>query len=440
MRLAKNLFYLLAVVATVAITSCGDEEICDGLVCPEGQTLVVATCDCVGSGEPDNVVEVSSNITTDTEWTSDNIYVLASRVAVESGATLTIQAGTIIKGKAGSEANATALIVARGARIVADGTASAPIIFTSEADNIQPGMIASPNLADDINGLWGGVIILGRAPISADADAVQIEGIPPSDQNGLYGGTVLDDNSGILRYVSIRHGGTDIGEGNEINGLTLGGVGSGTVIDHVEVVANVDDGIEFFGGSVNATNCLVWGQGDDAFDCDQAWTGTLDNFAYVAGANSDHALELDGPEGARSGSFTLKNGSLKGGVGEYCDLRSDVMVDLENIYFFNFSASSDLEFDNNGVAQNYLDGMINITGLQFKTDHLSEGNTTIADIFQEKVATDDDGNPTETELDIFATRAIDASNVIVTSPTVGADMTQFSNWSLASVRGQLADF
>jgi len=441
MRLAKNVFYLLALIATVGITSCGDEEPCDGKECAEGQVLNIVTCDCEGSTvDPENVVEVDANISTDTEWTADNVYVLGSRVAVEAGATLTIEAGTIIKGKAGSEANATALIIARGAKIIADGTATEPIIFTSEADNIEPGMIASPNLADDINGLWGGVIVLGRAPISADADAVQIEGIPPSDQNGLYGGTVVDDNSGILRYVSIRHGGTDIGEGNEINGLTLGGVGNGTVIDHVEVVANVDDGIEFFGGSVNATNCLVWGQGDDAFDCDQAWTGTLDNFAYVAGANSDHALELDGPEGARSGAFTLKNGSLKGGVGEYCDLRSDVMVDLENIYFFDFSSNSDLEFDNNGVAQNYLDGMINITGLQFKTDHLTEGNTTIADIFQEKVATDDDGNATETALDIFATRALDASNTVVSNPTVGADMSQFSSWSLASVRGQLDDF
>jgi hypothetical protein len=95
---------------------------------------------------------------------------------------------------------------------------------------------------------------VGNAPISADASAVQIEGIPPSDQNGLYGGDNPADDSGIIRYISIRHGGANIGEGNEINGLTLGGVGSGTIIEYVEVVANQDDGIEWFGGTVSVKN------------------------------------------------------------------------------------------------------------------------------------------------------------------------------------------
>src|SRR5690606_11163985 len=102
----------------------------------------------------------------------------------------------------------------------AEGTADNPIIFTSVADEIAPGMIASPNLDPDINGLWGGLLILGKAPISVSSNATdfQIEGIPPSDIRGLYGGNDPEDNSGVIRYISIRHGGANIGEGNEING------------------------------------------------------------------------------------------------------------------------------------------------------------------------------------------------------------------------------
>jgi len=481
MEKLKNLLGIFVVIATITMMSCGDDEACDGKTCPSGQILDANTCDCVivnpepcdgktcpsgqildastcecvdqsvcgGKTCPDGqVLDVSTcecvnttseviidrNIIEDETWTPENIYILATRVTVVSGATLTIEPGTVIKGEAGSEANATALLVARGGKINADGTAEAPIIFTSVADEIVSGQIESPNLPVDISGLWGGVIILGNAPISADADAVQIEGIPPSDQNGLYGGTDPADNSGVLRYVSIRHGGTDIGEGNEINGLTLGGVGTGTVIDHVEVVSNVDDGIEFFGGSVDATNLLVWGQGDDAYDCDQAYTGTIDNFIYIAGSESDHGLELDGPEGSTTGSFTLKNGSLKGLKGEYTDLRSKVECNLENLYYFSFSSDSDFEFDNNGVSQNYLDGKINLSNLEFNTSHLTEGNLTIEDIILEKTGDE------EMKLGIFGTRPLDASIQVVTMPTVGADKSEYSGWSLADVKGELADF
>jgi hypothetical protein len=418
-------------ILDAATCNCVSTAVCNGKTCPVGELLNTETCECVPES---NEIEVSGVIDSDVTWISNKIYILKNRVTVPSGVTLSIEPGTIIKGEAGQEANATALLIARGAKIMAEGTAEAPIIFTSVADEIQPGELESPNLPVNISGLWGGVIILGNAPISADATAVQIEGIPPSDQNGLYGGTDPMDNSGIFQYVSIRHGGTDIGEGNEINGLTLGGVGSGTVIDHIEVLANVDDGIEWFGGSVNSTNCLVWGQGDDAFDCDQAWTGTLDNFVYIAGANSDHGLELDGPEGATNGSYTLKNGSLKGGNGEYCDLRSNVMCTIENTYFFNFSANSDLEFDNNGVSQNYLDGEIILSALQFNTSHLTEGNVTIEDIILEKTGDGQD------KLGIFGQKPLNENIIVTDMPTVGADINEFKGWTLADMKGELSDF
>ncbi|MGB1152487.1 MAG: hypothetical protein ACPG9B_06980, partial [Schleiferiaceae bacterium] len=111
-----------------------------------------------------------------------------------------------------------------------------------------------------------GLIVLGYAPISADAATALIEGLPANEAYAVYGGTDAADNSGSIQYVSVRHGGTLIGDGNEINGITLAGVGSATVVNNIEVVANVDDGVEFFGGSVSASNIVVWAQGDDAYD------------------------------------------------------------------------------------------------------------------------------------------------------------------------------
>jgi len=212
----------------------------------------------------DNVV-ISGFIDSDTEWTSDNIYELAGKVVVEDGATLTIQAGTIVKGREGTGSLASALVVARGGKIMANGNADEPIIFTSVLDNIQRGQLSGTNLTEIDNSKWGGLIILGRAPISAeegDTEA-QIEGIPADEEFGRYGGgdsPSIGDNSGVLRFVSIRHGGSLIGEGNEINGLTLGGVGTGTVIENVEVVANLDDGIECFGGlpaKCKKSGCII---------------------------------------------------------------------------------------------------------------------------------------------------------------------------------------
>ncbi len=181
---------------------------------------------------------------------------MGGRIIVLDGITLTIDPGTIIKGQAGAGANSTVLLVARGGTLIADGTAEEPIIFTSVADEIVSGQIDSPNLDPDQDGLWGGLIVLGDAPVAVAAGVKQIEGIPTADPSGLYGGDDATDNSGIFRYVSIRHGGTNIGSGNEINGITLGGVGSGTVVENVEVVANQDDGIERFGGYVNVSKLI----------------------------------------------------------------------------------------------------------------------------------------------------------------------------------------
>jgi hypothetical protein len=224
-----------------------------------------------------------------TTWTANNTYVLAGLVFVNSGQTLTIEAGTVVKGRAGQGENASALIVARGGKIVADGTSELPIIFTAEADDL------AGSVADLDDGLWGGVIILGNAKLNTVPNEQQIEGIPQTESRGVYGGTNDEDDSGILRYVSIRHGGTDIGEGNEINGLTLGGVGSKTVIEYIEVISNKDDGVEFFGGTPQLNNIIVAFCGDDSYDYDQGYRGNGQFWAAIQGFDrGDRLGEHDG--------------------------------------------------------------------------------------------------------------------------------------------------
>jgi len=427
MKVIRNLFILSWIFLLVIFVGCGKDDTCE-VKCGANQVLT-SDCKCVTLGDDKNVI-VSSNITVNTTWTKDKIYHLAQRVTVTDGVTLTIEAGTVIKGQAGSGANATALLIARGAKLNAQGTAAAPIIFTSVADEIVSGQIKSPNLEPTVSGLWGGLIILGRAPISAAADAVQIEGIPPSDINGLYGGSDAADNSGIIKYVSIRHGGANIGEGNEINGLTLGGVGNSTIIENIEIIGNSDDGIECFGGSVNLKNIIVWNSGDDAFDMDQAYSGTIDNIVAILGNDSDHAFELDGPEGAIKGSFTIKNGTVKGSLttimGEYEDLRDKVTCTLENIYFYNFKEDSDLELDNAGVSDNWIAGKIIFKNLEFNVSHLAAGNITLDKIFK-----DDGGRDAE-----LNAAAIGFAKV-VTTPGTGAFKSAFNGWTWSEANGEL---
>jgi len=345
-----QLFYFLALftAAIFLFSACDDDD--TQPTPPAGNEFVIA-----------------ANITANTTWKTGNVYVLAGRITVVNGVTLTIEPGVIVKGQAGTGANATALLVARGGMLMAEGTAEAPIIFTSIADEIEPGQIVSPNLDPDIDGLWGGVIVLGRARISAsnqsgDINEVQIEGIPTSDPNGLYGGNDDADNSGVLRYISIRHGGANIGAGNEINGLTLGGVGNGTIIENIEIIANQDDGIEWFGGTVNVKNAVVWNVNDDAIDTDQSWSGTLDNFVVIA--PGDHNFELDGPEGSYEAGHTIKNGYVIANDFDLERFSSDLIntddnsiVNLENIFITGIKEGQKI----NRVVHNV--GVVNFQGI-----------------------------------------------------------------------------
>ena len=227
-------------------------------------------------------------------------YILDGYVYVEEGATLIIEAGVVVKGAVFPSNGidlTSALIISKGAKILAEGTAVSPIIFTSELDDLT----SLTDLTAVDNNTWGGLIILGNSIVGEDGGADVVEGLPSGadDTRNIYGGTDIADNSGILKYVSIRHGGADIGADNEINGLTLGGVGNGTVIDYIEIFANQDDGIEFFGGSVNVTHAVVGFVGDDSYDMDESWSGYIQFVLAVQGAangQGDNAIEYDGSE------------------------------------------------------------------------------------------------------------------------------------------------
>ncbi|MBL9202306.1 MAG: hypothetical protein JNL39_17485 [Opitutaceae bacterium] len=234
-------------------------------------------------------VTVNANITSSRTWTKNNTYILDGRVFVTDGVTLTIEPGTVIKGKVRAAQDASALVIARGGKINASGTAAEPIIFTAEADNLNG------NLGQSDRGLWGGVVILGRARTNTASGSGNIEGIPTTEPLGIYGGTNDADDSGIFRYVSIRHAGSLLGPNNELNGLTMGAVGSGTVIEYVEVFANADDGFEWFGGTVNCKYLVSAFNDDDGFDWDEGYRGKLQFLFLIQDPSvGNQAFESDG--------------------------------------------------------------------------------------------------------------------------------------------------
>ena len=306
-----------------------------------------ADIDVVGTQTTFNPIYGLKTLSGNTTWTADNVYIMTDRVYVPKNVTLTIEPGTKIYSTFDNKGTTTGtdatnddsvgvLIVARGAKIMAQGTASAPIVFDAiqalEAKRgvdlpYDPDNIVGPMPDVTTTALWGGVIMLGNASISL-VDASQqpvrndiIEGFTPAaavdaDNDGFSdileygydnpanGGFAQNNasNSGVFSYVSIRHGGYNFAADNEINGLTLGGVGSGTKIDHVEVIANEDDGVEFFGGTVNTSHMVVAFCKDDSFDIDQGHSGTHQFwFAIQNPSGGDNLGEWDGVDTNVSG-------------------------------------------------------------------------------------------------------------------------------------------
>jgi hypothetical protein len=380
------------------------------------------------------IVVVNGTIDSDETWTSDNIYELAGRVIVLDGATLTIEPGTIIKGREGNGIAASALMIARGGKIHAVGTADEPIIMTSVLDDIMPGEISGTTLTEADKGKWGGLVVLGKAPISfSGALEAQIEGVPAGETLGLYGGTVADDNSGSIRFVSIRHGGTEISGGSEINGLTLGGVGSATTVSDIEIFANVDDGIELFGGSVNVSNILVSYQGDDGVDIDQAYSGTIDGFMVIHSGDTDKGLEIDGPEGTENagGKFILKNGTVvgSGNVGNPADLKSKAQGTIENVIFQGYTAGQVIK-----IAASYDGGCLS-TSNAYK--NLVDGNLVFTNVNFAGYTVD--VYASAGTCDTSADEASAASLLVSVDTATGAPAITTWDWTISSARSLIGE-
>jgi hypothetical protein len=236
-------------------------------------------------------------------WTNDNIYLLDGFVYVEAPTVLNIEAGTVIKGLELPSTGdiASALIITRGAKIMAEGTRYNPIIFTTEYDDTNlPDDGTDPGVDYTLDrGLWGGLVVLGNAVLNVASEKV-VEGLPANEERAKYGGSDDADNSGTMRYISIRYTGITVEANKELQGLTLGCVGSGTTIEYIESFNSDDDGFEFFGGTVNTKYLVSSFNSDDAFDYDQGFRGYHQFwFGIQSETEGDHIGEWDsGDEGA----------------------------------------------------------------------------------------------------------------------------------------------
>ncbi|MDZ4794932.1 MAG: hypothetical protein SGI83_11690 [Bacteroidota bacterium] len=229
-------------------------------------------------------VTINADITVNTTWTANNVYLLDALVYVNSGITLTIEPGTVIRGNGGNKS----ILVARGGKLIAEGTACNPIVFTSS----QAAGSRTP-------GAWGGILLLGSARHNLGT-ANLIEGLSNADPRNFHGGTNDNDNSGVLKYVRIEYSGFIFSANNEINGLTMGSVGNGTIIDYVQVSFGDDDAFEWFGGSVNAKHLVAFKGKDDDFDTDNGYSGTVQYGLSIKDPNISDASQSEGFESDNS--------------------------------------------------------------------------------------------------------------------------------------------
>lgn len=290
----------------------------------------------------DDIIIVDEDVTNDTVWTANNAYLLAKGgadfpVYVGSldgdgpSATLTIEPGTVVFG---DKQELGTLSVQRGSKLIASGTPLMPIIMTSAF-----------KVGDRVSGDWGGLVINGYAPVGSETGEREGEG-----ETGLFGGDDPNDSSGVLSYVRVEFAGVRFTEEDELNGIALQGVGAGTSINNIQVNRNADDGIEFFGGTVNVTNVLLTGIEDDSFDWTFGWNGFVSNAVIWQGlAVADHGIEADNDEDVpdrEPRSFPkifnatfVGNQALEGGEGRAARLRRGTAGLIRNAIFVGFPAA-----------------------------------------------------------------------------------------------------
>lgn len=322
-------------------------------------SLMVSSCssndpaapDTGGGNNNNDVIVLQGDISTRT-LTASNKYLIKGQVFVRNGQTLTIEPGTIVLGEKASKGT---LIIDRGAKIMAQGTREKPIIMTS---NQAPG--------DRDKGDWGGLVVLGKAKVNLVDPA--IEGITPAV---IYGGQDDKDNSGIMEYLRVEFAGIELTANNETNGITLGGVGNGTKFENIQVSYGGDDGIEWFGGSVNGKNLIVFATWDDCFDIDNGFSGKLQfglglRYPSHADQSESNGFEWD-TDGQNDLSrfktstvvtnFTIigpaiDGNSFSGNFKHAVDLRRNVAGSMFNSVFVGYPTA--FRFNHQSAANNYL--------------------------------------------------------------------------------------
>jgi hypothetical protein len=336
----------------------------------------------VGNANPG--VQAADRIEVSTTWTANNTYNLLDQIYVVNGATLTIEPGTLIASTPTANGSGS-LAVTRGCQIFVQGTEADPVIMTSTADvaTWTGGNPQTGTWRPEANE-WGNLTILGEAFISKSVPAslgnsatcnannlAPMEGlVPPAGETyHLYGGNQDNDDSGTITYLSLRYGGRVVGLANELNGLSLGGVGRNTDIHHIDIMNNVDDGVEIWGGTVNLKYVNVWNVGDDSFDVDQGWRGKAQFGLIVQGYSTDAAqgsgigdncFETDGAENSDAQpvttaavyNFTVIGQPIAGDDGTAW--RDNARVQYRNCIFMDLGENL-VQFDNSDgeLSQGY---------------------------------------------------------------------------------------
>ena len=308
----RKLIKLSAIASALMLAGCGGDLVVNAGGTDDGGNNgggnpPPATSDCPAfategqslAGVNKTVCEITGTITSDTRLTADIAWSLSGKVTVGNdnadSATLTIEPGTTLFGKSGADY----LVVARGSKIQAVGTAAAPIIMTSVNDML--------GLSDDESTAeWGGLVLLGNAPSNkCDQAALDSCEIQAEGEAGPYGGADEDDDSGALKYVQVRYAGFEVIPDNELNGITFAGVGRGTEVEYIQVHNNLDDGVEFFGGTVDAKYVVLTGNRDDSLDWADGWSGRMQHVLVRHNPNdtkANRAIEADN----QSGNFTAE--------------------------------------------------------------------------------------------------------------------------------------
>ncbi len=348
----KNTLFLGFALMALLFASCEADDTSD----------IVININGAGAGaEIEN--EIGGTLSADLELDADTTYDLTSALIVEEGFTLTMNPGTVVRATPGADVY---IAVKQGGKINAEGTSTNPVVLTSSN--------TTPNAGD-----WGGLILLGRAPINSVAGG---DATSTSEIGGLpYGGSISDDDSGVLRYLRVEYSGGAADASSENNGFSFYGVGNGTTVAYIQAFEGKDDGVEFFGGTVNASFVAVSGAQDDSVDWTEGYTGTLNNVYILHGIEHDKGIEADGfnsdignnsnplyfSKPTVSNVTIIGRGSTASSTPEAIRLRVGTQGIFTNILLQGFDEGFDLDGDmgDSPTGQGVIDGDLSVTDVTF---------------------------------------------------------------------------